>query len=174
MMFNIVEGDLVSMAEDGEFDAIIHGCNCFHIMGGGIAHTIKDAFPEAYKADLTTKKGDYLKMGTYTSAEIFRRNLKKSFTVFNCYTQWNISAGNGPYDPDVLVDYNALANVFKSIARLPTPMKIGFPRIGAGLANGDWGLISDIISEEANTDSGSKHEWTLVEFKPSGRWATVI
>lgn len=170
-MYNTVKGCLVTMAEDGEFNAIIHGCNCFHIMGGGIAHTIKDAFPQAYEADLETKKGDYLKMGTYSSAEIYRRNLRERFTVFNCYTQWNISAGNGPYDQDVLVDYNAVYRVFSEINKNYNGLKIGFPMIGAGLANGEWDIIANII-EDAVDDNAN--DWTLVKFKPSGRWENVL
>ena len=54
----LIKGDLIQLAKNGEFDVIIHGCNCFCTMGAGIAKTIKDIFPEAYKADLNTKKGD--------------------------------------------------------------------------------------------------------------------
>ena len=44
-------GDLIDLAADGEFDVIVHGCNCECIMGGGIAKQIKMSFPPAYKAD---------------------------------------------------------------------------------------------------------------------------
>ena len=39
--------------------------------------------------------------------------------------------------------------------------RIGYPMIGAGLAGGDWMMISRIISEELD---GENH--TLVEFAP--------
>jgi len=42
----IVEGDLIKMALGGEFDLIVHGCNCFCTMGAGIAKTIREYFPE--------------------------------------------------------------------------------------------------------------------------------
>jgi O-acetyl-ADP-ribose deacetylase (regulator of RNase III) len=38
---------------------------------------------------------------------------------------------------------------------------IGYPRIGAGLAGGDWTVIAQIIDEEL---SGEDH--TLVEYAP--------
>ena len=30
----VVHGDLFKLAEQGEFDIIVHGCNCFNTMGG--------------------------------------------------------------------------------------------------------------------------------------------
>ena len=46
------KGDLIQKARAGEFDVIVHGCNCFCTMGAGIAKTIKQVFPAAYLADL--------------------------------------------------------------------------------------------------------------------------
>jgi O-acetyl-ADP-ribose deacetylase (regulator of RNase III) len=65
----MLKGDLLQFAEDGNFDVIIHGCNCFCQMGKGIALTIKNKFPDAYKADLETAKGEKNKLGTYSKAE---------------------------------------------------------------------------------------------------------
>lgn len=28
-------GDLLKLADDGQFDVIVHGCNCFNTMGAG-------------------------------------------------------------------------------------------------------------------------------------------
>lgn len=44
---NIVHGDLIQLALAGQFDVIIHGCNCFCTMGAGIAKAIRQEFPEA-------------------------------------------------------------------------------------------------------------------------------
>jgi len=53
-----IKGDLIALALSGKFDVIVHGSNCFCTMGAGIAKTIKETFPAAYRADLATKKGD--------------------------------------------------------------------------------------------------------------------
>lgn len=50
-------GDLLAFATAGDFDVIIHGCNCQNTMGAGIAKSIKKQFPAAYDADLVTAKG---------------------------------------------------------------------------------------------------------------------
>ena len=52
-----VRGDLLALAIAGDFDVIIHGCNCLHTMSAGIAKSIKHQFPAAYDADLATEKG---------------------------------------------------------------------------------------------------------------------
>lgn len=55
-MIKYIKGGLLQLAVDGEFDAIVHGCNCFNAMGKGIALTIKSRFPAAYAADCKTTK----------------------------------------------------------------------------------------------------------------------
>jgi len=63
-MIKYTDGDLVRDAD--QFDVIAHGCNCFCVMGAGIAPQIKAKFPEAYAADCATTAGDVSKMGTIT------------------------------------------------------------------------------------------------------------
>ena len=56
-------GDLIRMFSGGEFDLIVHGCNCFHTMGAGIAGTIAKQFPYAAKVDREcTAYGDITKL----------------------------------------------------------------------------------------------------------------
>ncbi len=50
----VIQGDLIKLAQDKEFDVIIHGCNCQCEMSAGIARAIRNTFPEAYEADLKT------------------------------------------------------------------------------------------------------------------------
>lgn len=83
----IVHGDLIKLALAGEFDVIIHGCNCQCAMGAGIAKTIRDVFPEAYQADLATVKGSRTKLGTYSCAAVQRGGT--TITIVNGYTQYH-------------------------------------------------------------------------------------
>lgn len=94
------KGDLIKLALNGEFDVIVHGCNCFCTMGKGIALTIKNVFPEAYQADLKTNKGDKQKLGKYSYAKLQRNGYQ--ITVINAYTQYHYGGcGNK-------ADYNAI------------------------------------------------------------------
>jgi O-acetyl-ADP-ribose deacetylase (regulator of RNase III) len=132
----IIKGDIIKLALDGQFDVIVHGCNCFHTMGAGVAKQIKTMFPAAYKADLMTKYGDKSKLGTYSIASV--DNLK----ILNAYTQYDFS-GSG-----IKVHYSAIKSVFSAIKSQYSGKRIGYPKIGAGLAGGNWGIISEIIDKE--------------------------
>jgi O-acetyl-ADP-ribose deacetylase (regulator of RNase III) len=135
-----VDGDLIQMALDNEFDCIIHGCNCFNTMGAGIARQVKNIFPSAYKVDCETVCGDYKKLGTYTYA------IEKGILVINAYTQHNYKGRQK------LVEEDAVANIFKSLSSFPKIKeypRIGIPLIGCGLAGGDWDIISSIIDDNS-------------------------
>ena len=133
---NTIERNLIELAKDGKFDVIIHGCNCFNVMGAGIAKQIKTSFPEAYQADLETKKGDDKKLGTYTSANV------NNLTIVNAYTQYNYGLGQKN------VDYNAVRKIFRLIKHNFRDKRIAYPKIGVGLGGGDWKKIKSIIEEE--------------------------
>ena len=139
-----ITGDLIKLALKGEFDVIIHGCNCFNTMGKGIAKQIKEVFPDAFYMDQRTKKGDKSKLGTFTYVSAMTKH-KHFITIVNAYTQYdyNLKTGN-----KLKVDYNALRKVFKEIKTKFKGKKIGYPLIGAGLAGGDWNIISKIIDEK--------------------------
>jgi len=118
-------------------------------MGAGIAKIIKREFPEAFVADSKTKCGDRSKLGDISYATV--KVGKYILTVVNGYTQYN-HTGKPP-----LVEYRAVRSVFKKVHDLFIQRDIGYPKIGAGLAGGDWNIIKKIIDEEL---SGEDH--TLV------------
>lgn len=144
-----VDGDLVLMGKQGDFDVIVHGCNCMCTMGSGIAKQIRETFPAAYTADCRTQSGDITKLGKYTFARV------GDLTIVNAYTQFDYVR----YPPPV--DYDAIRTVFGRIKKDFAGKRIGYPKIGAGLAGGDWNTISAIIDEEL---AGEDH--TLVNYKP--------
>lgn len=43
-MYQEIEGDLITLAKQGKFDVITHGCNCLSNMGAGIAPQMAKAF----------------------------------------------------------------------------------------------------------------------------------
>ena len=149
----VVHGDLLALAVAGQFDVIIHGCNCQCTMGAGIAKAVRAAFPEAWEADCATGKDDRNKLGTFSSATVERDG--HDITVVNGYTQFHWR-GSGR-----LADYDAIRSVMAAVKQAFRGKRIGYPRIGAGLAGGDWDTIAAIISEEL---AGEDH--TLVEFAP--------
>jgi len=140
-----VVGDLLQLALGGHFDVIIHGCNCFCSMGAGIARAIKLEFPEAFSADANTKKGDKSKLGSYSHATVNRDG--HSITIINGYTQYNYSGRS------VLVDYKAVSTLFAELKKEYPGKRLCYPKIGAGLAGGDWNIISAIIDKELGEEN---------------------
>ena len=141
-----VNGNLIKLALEGNFDIIAHGCNCFCRMGSGIAPQIKEAFPGAGSVDQLTKTGDIMKLGTYTyvNAPYYDESVKltKTLIVINAYTQYNYDAKTKP------LDYEALTLCMRKINHNYPGKTIGLPKIGSGLAGGHWPYIKTIIKAE--------------------------
>lgn len=151
-MLKIIHGDLIKLALSGDFDVIVHGCNCFNTMGAGIAKTIKQTFPEAYRADLNTAKGSKSKLGTYTKA------ICNNVTIINAYTQHGYWGKNNPD----LFEYNVFSKILKSLKTEFTGKRFGFPLIGCGLAGGNEDQIIGMLE----TELADTEDVTLVLFQP--------
>lgn len=132
-------GNLIEKAKDGEFDVIIHGCNCFHTMGAGIAKYIKINFPEAYEADKKTGYADKNKVGTFSEVTIERNG--NTFTVINAYTQYNFGNEKDQFE------YDSFPTLLQEIKAKYGDKRIGLPLIGCGLAGGDEPRILKMIRE---------------------------
>lgn len=140
----VVKGDLVQMAARGDFDIIVHGANCFCCMGAGIAKQIAFTFPQALEADKKTNFGSMDKLGTFSRATFKVNDEGAVLTVLNAYTQFG-TWKKGENQPPV--DYHAVEDCFYEIQRQfgYQHLRFGIPKIGAGLAGGDWARIEKII-----------------------------
>jgi O-acetyl-ADP-ribose deacetylase (regulator of RNase III) len=136
---NVVEGDLVKLAAQGMFDVIVHGCNCFCTMKSGIAKSIVEQWPMAAYIDSKTVKGDRNKLGTYTSAYITEIDLE----IINAYTQYKYGTDK------IQVEYKAVQKVFQSLNEEYKNLGVivGIPKIGCGLAGGEWPVVEHIIDQ---------------------------
>jgi O-acetyl-ADP-ribose deacetylase (regulator of RNase III) len=150
-----VKGNLLDLAEAGEFDIVVQGCNCFNTMGGGIAREIRERYPEVAKVDSETTRGDYTKLGNWTVGYAGEKN---RFTILNCYTQYNMSRGTDVFE------YTAFALILQKLLHFHGTKRLGFPYIGMGLAGGDKETIMTMIEEFANDVSNLGGSVTLVEF----------
>ncbi len=149
----IVKGDLLAMGKNNEFDIIIHGCNCFCAMGGGIAYQIQAQFPDAKLADDETVRGDPGKLGTYTVG------MGGRLLILNAYTQYGISREG----KDVF-EYNAFERVLDKIQMRFGKWRIGLPLIGMGLAGGDAERIIPLIEAFASRVEAQGGSVTMVEW----------
>lgn len=151
----IVSGDLLTLAEDGLFDVIVHGISCDNSMGAGLAKHIRKEYPEAYAADQEYNAKPEVKLGSIsgvkTEADVYGLNTHQ-FYIINGYTQLH-AFGYG-----TLVDYDAIRSVFATVKDHFGGLRIAYPKIGSGKARGDWDTISQIIEEEL---AGENHTLVL-------------
>lgn len=167
----MVQGNILDLAEAGEFDIVVQGCNCFNTMGGGIAREIRERYPEVAGADLETIRGDYNKLGTWTEGYAWfnERAINPdghpddfdadNFIIINAYTQYDMSTGEDVFE------YTAFELILQKLLHEYGRKRIGFPRIGMGLAGGDENRIMAMLEKFASQVDTAGGSVTLVEFK---------
>jgi O-acetyl-ADP-ribose deacetylase (regulator of RNase III) len=149
------KGNLLDLAEAGEFDIVVQGCNCFNTMGGGIAREIRERYPVVASVDMVTLRGDYRKLGNWTECDAGETN---RFTIINAYTQYNMSQGTDVFE------YIAFQLILEKLAFVYPGKRFGLPYIGCGLAGGEQETIVDMIDVFAKRVALEGGTVTLVEF----------
>ena len=157
MEYNEVEGDLIRLALEGNFDVITHGCNCFCRMKRGIAPQMDKAFgcnnSRYFGFENSNYEGDINKLGNIEYSDYTIKNNKASILiaplmegpdliVVNSYTQYQWGTELKPFD------YEAFTLCMRKINHTFKSKHIGLPQIGSHLAGGDWELIKPIIKKE--------------------------
>lgn len=151
-MLKHTKGNLLDLAEAGEFDIVVQGCNCFNTMGGGIAREIRERYPMCAEIDNLTAKGDHMKLGNWTEFD------QGTFIIINAYTQYNMSQGTDVFE------YTAFNLILEKLAFMYGNKRIGLPYIGMGLAGGNKDIIIPLIREFAEIVTAKGGTVTLVEF----------
>ena len=128
-------------------DYIVHGCNAQGKMGSGFAKVVKEKYPQAYEDYLDSYKEDGLLLGcTYSTC------VEEDLYVVNAITQEFYGRSKGRY-----VDYYLIESCFRELVKefefdkvFGYSVRVHYPKIGAGLAGGDWNIIEVIIDKTLN------------------------
>lgn len=161
-MLKHTKGNLIDLAEQGKFDIVVHGCNCFNTMGSGFAKEIRERYPDVYDADTRMDQEfgtnyRYLKLGNYSEVNVYATAGK--FKIINAYTQFHFS----PRDVDHF-EYDSFKLILQKLLHFYSNYDFGFPYIGCGLAGGDKDRIIAMIEDFAEKVSAKGGSCTLVEF----------
>ena len=142
-----VEGNLITMALNNEFDVIVHGVNCQCVQKSGLAPQMVKVFQtDNFKMESPQYKGDVNKLGTIDH-EIRMELAARHLIVVNAYTQFNYGRNHVDGD-EIPFDYEAATLCFRKMNKVFKGLRIGLPKIGSGLAGGDWSTIKKIIQKE--------------------------
>lgn len=154
-MYKEITGNLITLAKAGQFDVIVHGCNCWCTMGAGIAPQMADAFGvDKYPLEAPVWAGDINKLGQIEYFWVNPKNKKHSLyqseeysiAPVNAYTQFDLGR-NHKDGKAIPVDYEAIALCMRKMNYIFKGKTIGLPQIGCGLAGGDWNTVKAIIKD---------------------------
>lgn len=121
---------------------ICHGCNAQKKMRSGVAAIIREKYPKAYDDYVKYAEEVGLKVGNIIVSD------NQDRIIINAITQQFYGR-----DPNtVYVSYDGMRSCIQKInqyAKENGIADVAMPLIGAGLANGSWKVISQIIEDES-------------------------
>lgn len=136
---------------------IVHGCNMRGVMGSGVALAVRNKYPKCYQKYYSELNSSYSNHDISIGDIIWWSNGK--LFIANGLTQETYGR-----DPNIrYANYTAIASVFRMVMRTNKGFEsdIHFPKIGAGLGNGDWNIIEQIINDSDPYDKYKKICWIL-------------
>lgn len=129
-----IKGDIFKT----ECDVIAHGVNCRGGFNSGIAGQIKKLYPKVREEYLKYHENVGWVLGDVQLVGVDNK------VIVNCATQDDYGRENKLY-----ADYNAIERVCRKLRFycLSNNKTLALPRIGCGLANGDWQVVKGIYSK---------------------------
>lgn len=141
---NVINAYLKGDITETTIRNIAHGVNCQNAMGSGVAKALFTKWPEVkkqYHEYIDKQKSmnftDISLLGTIQAVGMAGDDK----WVFNCFTQRFYGRDSIKY-----VNYEAIYECFKTIAKTGIG-ELAIPKIGCGLANGNWGIVEQIIND---------------------------
>jgi O-acetyl-ADP-ribose deacetylase (regulator of RNase III) len=133
-MIKYKKSDLLQATED----IIAHGCNCVGGFGSGVAGQIAQKWPEVRNAYLKQHNSHGWQLGFVQYVDVDNK------IIANCGTQKEY------YPRGVChADYDAIKTVMEELKKYAEcySLSVAIPKIGAGLAGGNWDTIEGIVQE---------------------------
>jgi len=133
MITKYIKGDIT----ETELKYIAHGVNCRNVMGSGVAKAIFTKWP-----DVKNNYHKYFERYGYLG-EIHEAYSDSKVSIINCFTQDKFGNSGKKY-----VNYAAVVTCFEKLSRLiPKNEILAIPKIGCGLAGGDWNIVEQLIND---------------------------
>lgn len=137
-MITYKKGDILKALEDNEIDVFAHGVNCSNGFGSGIAGQIAKKYPSIKEKFHSDSAHNFDTLGFALPY------FTDDGLIFNCYTQEEYGSKGIKY-----VSYDAIEESLRIVygyCKLRS-LNLGLPKIGCGLAGGNWNIVEAIINE---------------------------
>jgi O-acetyl-ADP-ribose deacetylase (regulator of RNase III) len=138
---NYISGNIL----ETQYDVIAHGVNCKGVFGAGLAKEIRDKWPEVYNNYMDKFLRLGWRLGEIQMVHVGLEPNPEKKLIVNMAIQENYVR-----DPKkVYVDYSAVAVCLDKLFKYckEHSLSCAIPKIGCGLANGDWKTIGHIIAK---------------------------
>jgi O-acetyl-ADP-ribose deacetylase (regulator of RNase III) len=145
-MIKYRKGNLLDVTEG----VIVHGCNMQSVMGSGVAKAIKDKYPACFSKYKLILETEECNLG-----DDIMYKVNDDLYICNALTQWSFGRGVRQ------VNYAAIVKVFSRLFNDYRDEVVHFPKIGAGLGGGDWGIIEQLINDCDPDNLRQKICWEL-------------
>ena len=120
---------------------IAHGCNCSGGFGSGFAKAVAERYPSVREGYLYRHNTVGWRLG---HVQLIGVGDGSGREIANCGTQQRYGRPDeGPY-----VSYPAIREVIRNLVK-SWSQGFAMPKVGAGLAGGNWDIIAKIIEEES-------------------------
>lgn len=132
---------------DATEKAIVHGVNAQGKMGSGVARVLFERYPNVRSIYLDMHHSHLMAGKPFLGSTHLCGN--SPHLVINAVTQDKYG-----YDGKLYASYEAILRVFLEINNELAPQlgieALALPKIGCGLAGGDWAIVSEIIENTAD------------------------
>lgn len=144
-MFLMITKYIIGDITETELKYIAHGVNCQNVMKSGVAKALFTKYPE-----VKIQYHDFCKLVPSPAAKLglavpVEGNFNKR--IYNCFTQLDYG-----YDGKKYVDYFAVATAFNNIRKDQLDSPVAIPKIGCGLAGGNWTFMEQLINDTVGDD----------------------
>lgn len=147
-MLKYVNGDVLGQSTG----LLVHGCNATTSPAGGIAGVIFDRWPNAEKVHHELVNVYRPSNAILLLGEVSMVLAATNLLILNAITQMKPGAGSLSYEAvrRSLIRVGKIAKMYNDSQG--TSLPIIMPKIGAGIAGGDWKIIEFIINETLTKD----------------------
>jgi len=148
-MIRYVNGDATCPLDNGP-KAIVHCCNDIGAWGAGFTYGLT----KRWKAPRNRYSAWFTSRVNFELGEIQLVEVEPDIVVVNLIGQHGVIGFSGDDVPDSVcqeppIRYAAIRNGLKKVNEALTPeYSIHMPRIGCGLAGGEWKKVEEIINDE--------------------------